>query len=113
LVVWGLIPLDLTDDHSDLAQAITSEKAAYGNDIPDGLIIVAGSEKWINTYTLDLILHGTKQATACDGSQSAYLACRDDVVIGPGMIGGFQYNPFALGSYRDAIQRYGFKGVPE
>jgi len=113
LVVWGLIPL-VFEERADLREAIRSQEEAYGAEAPDGLIIVAGSDAWINAYTLNLITHGTINATATDGSQSALMGCRDDIVIGAiTTVAGFQINPFDVASYRDSIQRYGFMGVPE
>jgi hypothetical protein len=114
LVVWGLIPLDFSNN-PQLEEAISAVSSSYGDNVPDGgLIVVAGTDAWTNTDTLNLILHGTTDATACDGSQSALLGCRDDIVINKVVtVAGMQINPFNLASYRDSIQRYGFKGVPE
>ena len=102
IVTWGLIPFDSVID-GFIIQTLESTPTIYEGDPPvGGLILVAGSEAWGPAETTAMIGAGVTDAVATDGSQSAMLGSRSDWVIGAPSI-------FNFGSYRDPIQRYGFK----
>jgi len=105
-VIWALIPFG-SDPETAIREAFASQDAIYQGKYPTGLILVAGSERWINAYTLNLITHKVRDAVATDGSQSALLGSSGQFLIGGA------WSIFNVGSYRDPIQRYGFMGVPE
>ncbi len=104
VVTWGLIPFDATID-GFILQTLESAPTLYDGAPPQGgLILVAGSEAWGSAETAALIAAGVKDCVATDGSQSAMLGSQSDWVIGDPSI-------FNFGSYRDPIQRYGFKAA--
>lgn len=106
VVVWGLLPLNF-EENPIFEEAIHAQQEIYGDKAPlDGLIVVAGSEAWATGDTLALIGHGVTHAAAADASQSAVLGSSGELVIG-------SESPFNLASYRDHVQRYGLKMVPE
>lgn len=105
-VVWGLIPLDL-QANPILGEAMSSQEYWYAGKHPTGIVVVAGAEAWKDKYTQDLVMHGTRDAVATDGSQSALLGSSGQMVIGGA------WNPLNAASYRDWIQRYGMMAVPE
>jgi hypothetical protein len=104
LVVWGLLPFDLTEN-PEIRDAIALQLENYeGKEPTHGLLLVVGTTAWSNAETLAMISAGVKQATAADGSLSAMMGCESVWVIGDPSL-------FNLGSYRDPIQRYGFKAA--
>lgn len=104
LVVWGLLPFDLVESPW-IAEALASQREHYqGQEPTQGLLVIAGSPAWSAAHTAALIAAGVKQAAATDGSYSAMLGSESTWVIGAPSV-------FNLGSYRDPVQRYGFKAA--
>jgi hypothetical protein len=104
VVVWGLLPFNLVDNPW-ITEAIASQAENYqGKEPTQGLLLIVGSEAWSGAHTAAMISAGVKHAAATDGSYSAMLGSESTWVIGAPSI-------FNIGTYRDPIQRYGFKAA--